>query len=29
MDLEDFIVSYNVLSLGGLLFVMFCRFLYW
>lgn len=24
MDLEDFIVSYNVLPLGGLLFVMFC-----
>jgi NSS family neurotransmitter:Na+ symporter len=24
MDLEDFIVSYNVLPLGGLLFAMFC-----
>ena len=24
MDLEDFFVSYNILPLGGLLFVMFC-----
>ena len=24
MDLEDFIVSYNILPLGGLVFVLFC-----
>lgn len=24
MDLEDFLVSYNILPLGGLVFVLFC-----
>lgn len=24
MDLEDFLVSYNILPLGGLIFVLFC-----